>query len=88
MFLRLLYGARASLEVAMLSTVVTVSLGVFVGLLAGYFRGWVDTVVSRLTELVMVFPSLLFLIAIRVTDRRRGSTRSPSASCRRVCSRS
>ena len=67
MFLRLLYGARASLEVAMVSTFITVAIGVIMGLLAGYFRGWVDTVVSRLTELVMVFPSLLFLIALRIT---------------------
>ena len=67
MFLRLLYGARASLEVAILSTAITVAIGVIMGLLAGYFRGWVDTVVSRLTELVMVFPSLLFLIALRIT---------------------
>jgi peptide/nickel transport system permease protein len=61
MFLRLLYGARASLEVAMLSTFVTVTIGVIMGMLAGYFR------VSRLTEMVMVFPALLFLIALRVT---------------------
>ncbi len=67
MFLRLLYGARASLEVAVLATFVTVSIGVIMGLLAGYFRGWVDTLVSRLTEMVMVFPALLFLIALRVT---------------------
>ena len=67
MFLRLLYGARASLEVAIISTFVTVAVGVVMGLIAGYFRGWVDTVVSRLTELVMVFPSLLFLIALRIT---------------------
>ncbi len=67
MFLRILYGARASLEVAIISTFITVGIGVIMGLLAGYFRGWVDTVVSRLTELVMVFPALLFLIAIRIT---------------------
>jgi ABC-type dipeptide/oligopeptide/nickel transport system permease subunit len=36
------------------------------GLLAGYFRGWVDTVVSRLIEVVMVFPALLFIIAVRI----------------------
>src|SRR5258708_4486815 len=67
MFLRLIYGARASLEVAILSTIITVGIGVIVGLIAGYFRGWVDTVISRLTELVMVFPALLFLIALRIT---------------------
>ena len=80
MFLRLLYGARASLEVAVLSTFVTVGIGVIMGLLAGYFRGWVDTVVSRLTEMVMVFPALLFLIALRVTigDTLNGDHLRPS----------
>jgi peptide/nickel transport system permease protein/oligopeptide transport system permease protein len=67
LFLRLLYGARASLEVAVFATVLSVGIGIIAGLMAGYFRGWVDTVVSRLTEMVMVFPALLFIIAIRVT---------------------
>jgi len=66
LFLRLLYGAQTSLEVAGLATFGSVSLGVIMGLLAGYFRGWVDTVVSRLIEIVMVFPFLLFIIAVRV----------------------
>jgi peptide/nickel transport system permease protein len=67
MFLRLLYGARTSLEVAVLGTLLTVSIGVLMGLIAGYFRGAVDTIVSRLTEMVMIFPALLFIIAVRVT---------------------
>jgi ABC-type dipeptide/oligopeptide/nickel transport system permease subunit len=67
LFLRLLYGARASLEVAVFATFLSVAIGVVMGLLAGFFRGWVDTVVSRLTEMVMVFPALLFIIAVRVT---------------------
>jgi len=66
LFLRLLYGAQTSLEVAVLATLCSVALGVLMGLLAGYFRGWVDTVVSRMIEIVMVFPSLLFIIAVRV----------------------
>jgi ABC-type dipeptide/oligopeptide/nickel transport system permease subunit len=66
LFLRLLYGAQTSLEVAVFATLGSVGLGVFMGLLAGYFRGWVDTVVSRLIEIVMVFPFLLFIIAVRV----------------------
>jgi len=65
LFLRLLYGAQTSLEVAGLATLGSVALGVIMGLLAGYFRGWVDTVVSRLVEIVMVFPALLFIIAVR-----------------------
>jgi ABC-type dipeptide/oligopeptide/nickel transport system permease subunit len=66
LFLRLLYGAQTSIEVAVFATLGSVSLGVIMGLLAGYFRGWVDTVVSRLIEVVMVFPFLLFIIAVRV----------------------
>jgi ABC-type dipeptide/oligopeptide/nickel transport system permease subunit len=66
LFLRLLYGAQTSLEVAVLATICSVGLGVIMGLLAGYFRGWVDTVVSRLIEIVMVFPFLLFIIALDV----------------------
>jgi peptide/nickel transport system permease protein len=66
LFLRLLYGAQTSLEVAGLATIGSVSLGVVMGLLAGYFRGWVDTLISRLIEIVMVFPFLLFVIALRV----------------------
>jgi ABC-type dipeptide/oligopeptide/nickel transport system permease subunit len=65
LFLRLLYGAQTSLEVAGLATLGSVALGVLMGLLAGYFRGWVDTVVSRLVEITMVFPALLFIIAVR-----------------------
>ena len=67
LFLRLLYGAQTSLEVAVLATLFAVFIGVIMGLLAGYFRGWVDTVVSRLTEMIMVFPGLLFIIAIQAT---------------------
>jgi len=66
LFLRLLYGAQTSLEVALLATFGSVALGLVMGLLAGYFRGWVDTVISRLIEMVMVFPFLLFIIALRV----------------------
>ncbi|HEY6961724.1 MAG TPA: ABC transporter permease [Gaiellaceae bacterium] len=66
LFLRILYGAQTSLEVAVFATLGSVAIGVVMGTLAGYFRGWVDTVVSRLIEVVMVFPFLLFLIAVRV----------------------
>ena len=65
LFLRLFYGAQTSLEVAFLATFGSVTLGVIMGLLAGYFRGWVDTAVSRMIEIVMVFPALLFIIAVR-----------------------
>ena len=66
-FLRLLYGAQVSLEVAVLSTLLVMLIGVIVGLMAGYFRGYVDTIVSRVTEITMAFPALLFIIALAST---------------------
>jgi peptide/nickel transport system permease protein len=66
-FLRLLYGARVSFEVAVFSTLLGVSVGVLLGALAGYYGGLADSVVSRLTELVMVFPFILFAIALAAT---------------------
>ena len=66
-FLRLLYGARVSLEVAIFSTIGVMILGVILGASAGYFRGTTDTVISRLTEITMAFPLLLFMIALAAT---------------------
>jgi peptide/nickel transport system permease protein len=66
-FLRLLYGARVSLEVAVLSTLSTTVIGVLLGSTAGYFRGWVDTIISRIIEVTMAFPYLLFVIALAAT---------------------
>jgi peptide/nickel transport system permease protein len=66
-FLRLLYGARVSFEVAILATIGSISIGVLLGSMAGYFRGWVDTVISRVTEITMAFPALLFIIALAST---------------------
>jgi peptide/nickel transport system permease protein len=67
LFLRLLYGGRTSLEVAVFATFFSVGLGVLCGALAGYFRGATDTVISRLSEIVMAFPALLFIIALSAT---------------------
>ena len=66
-FLRLLYGARVSLEVAIFSTIGVMIIGVILGSMAGYFRGWPDTIISRVTEISMAFPVLLFVIALAAT---------------------
>src|ERR671927_243529 len=66
-FLRLLYGAQVSLEVALGATALSIVVGVIMGSLAGYHGGWIDTVVSRITEIVMAFPILLFIIALAST---------------------
>ncbi len=58
-FSRTVYGARVSLEVALLATGIAVLIGVTIGLVAGFYRGWVDTLLSRLTDVVLAFPILL-----------------------------
>jgi peptide/nickel transport system permease protein len=63
-FARVLYGARVSLEVAIVATALSVSIGVVVGMLAGFYRGWVDTVLSRLIDVLLAFPILLLAIGL------------------------
>lgn len=63
---RVLYGARISLLVATGATALALILGISLGLLAGYFGGWIDAVVNRLTETAMAFPNLLLAVGIAV----------------------
>ncbi|HEY7706932.1 MAG TPA: ABC transporter permease [Gaiellaceae bacterium] len=74
--LRLLYGARVSLMVAIGATLLSMFIGVLLGATAGFFRGWIDSLISRLTEIVMAFPLLLFVIALAATvgDRMQDIT--------------
>ncbi|HEV2591142.1 MAG TPA: ABC transporter permease subunit, partial [Gaiellaceae bacterium] len=61
-FIRVLDGGRASLEIGLLAALVSLVLAVPIGAVAGYFGGWIDAVVSRVTETAMAFPLLLFLV--------------------------
>src|SRR3954447_635267 len=70
-FLRLLYGAQVSLEVALLSTLFASLIGMILGSVAGYFRGTIDTVISRITEVTMALPFLLLAIALSSTVGQR-----------------
>nr|WP_042180040.1 ABC transporter permease [Kibdelosporangium sp. MJ126-NF4]CEL14173.1 Dipeptide transport system permease protein DppC (TC 3.A.1.5.2) [Kibdelosporangium sp. MJ126-NF4]CTQ88540.1 Dipeptide transport system permease protein DppC (TC 3.A.1.5.2) [Kibdelosporangium sp. MJ126-NF4] len=60
---RVLYGARASLEVGVLSVLLAVVVGVPLGLLAGYWR-WLDAVVSRMADLMLAFPFLILAVGL------------------------
>jgi peptide/nickel transport system permease protein len=63
---RMIWGARISLSVGLISTVLLVSIGTFLGSLAGYFGGWIDIVISRVIEVFQCFP-VFFLILIVVS---------------------
>jgi peptide/nickel transport system permease protein len=58
-FSRVLSGARVSLEVAFIGTGLSVLIGVTMGMIAGYFRGWVDTAIARTIDILLAFPVLL-----------------------------
>jgi peptide/nickel transport system permease protein len=63
-FSRTVYGARVSLIVAFVSTGLATIFGVIAGLLAGYFRGWTDTVISRSVDVLLAIPYLLLAIGL------------------------
>ncbi|MEI7778250.1 MAG: ABC transporter permease [Actinomycetes bacterium] len=63
---RILYGARVSLTIAFLATMLGLIIGVVAGITAGYFGGWIDTILSRLMDIIYAFPVLLFSIALLV----------------------
>jgi len=68
--LRLLDGGRTSLEIGIFGAFVALLVGVPLGVVSGYFGGFTDTVVSRLTESIMAFPLILFLVfaSVRLAD--------------------
>jgi len=63
-FTRILYGGRVSLTVGLLSTFLSIALGVLVGALSGYFGGWVDSVLMRVTDAFLTFPTIFVLIIL------------------------
>lgn len=67
--IRLLDGGRTSLEIGVLAALIAAAIGVLLGSAAGYFGGWIDILVARLTETLMAFPLLLFLIFASVRLR-------------------
>ncbi|HTG46490.1 MAG TPA: ABC transporter permease [Actinomycetota bacterium] len=64
LFVRVMYGAQTSLYVALSATVLEVVMGVFFGILAGYYRGKVDTVISRACDIFFALPTLLLILGI------------------------
>ncbi len=61
---RVIYGTRTSLEVGIIGTALATIVGVTLGLLAGFYRGWVDTGLSRFADVVLSFPILLLGLGI------------------------
>jgi ABC-type dipeptide/oligopeptide/nickel transport system permease subunit len=61
---RLVYGARVSLSAGIVSQAIALLIGLSMGLIAGYYGGWIDELVMRLADVTLAFPTLLLLIAM------------------------
>jgi peptide/nickel transport system permease protein len=61
---RIMFGSRISLQIGFVAVGIAGSLGILLGLVSGYFGGWIDNVLSRLMDLLLAFPLLLFAIAL------------------------
>jgi peptide/nickel transport system permease protein len=64
LFIRVIYGARTSLTIALGATAISVVIGVTLGLISGFYRGKVDTVISRFTDVVLSLPVLLLALGL------------------------
>jgi peptide/nickel transport system permease protein len=64
LFSRLLYGARTSLIIGLLANGISLLIGTLIGLIAGYFQGWIGAALMRFTDLMMAFPALLLAICL------------------------
>jgi peptide/nickel transport system permease protein len=64
---RVLYGGQISLSVGLIGIVITLSLGMLIGGVSGYFGGWIDTVLMRFVELIMSIPGLYLILTLRAS---------------------
>ncbi|KFI73138.1 peptide ABC transporter permease [Bifidobacterium minimum] len=72
-YTRVVYGTRTSLSVGVLATLLVVLVGSMIGAIAGFFGGWVDAVLSRLTDIFLALPILLGAIVVLQMFRTNGS---------------
>lgn len=61
---RMIWGSRISISIGFVAVGIQLAIGVFFGALAGYYRGWVDTLIMRFIEIVMCFPTFFLIIAL------------------------
>ncbi|HYF27949.1 MAG TPA: ABC transporter permease [Baekduia sp.] len=74
---RLLYGARNSLFIGITAALITTFMAMLLGVLAGYFRGWTDALISRLLDVMWAFPVLLLGVALGVSLQLGGLNLGP-----------
>ena len=73
-----MYGGRTSLFIGIVSALITTLLATMLGLLAGYYRGWTDAVISRAMDVIWAFPVILLAIALGLVARGRRPADRPA----------
>src|SRR6266542_5866094 len=63
-FSRIVWGSRASIEAGVLATLLAMAIALPIGLAAGYYRGWIDPVIARLTDVLLAFPFLILAVGL------------------------
>jgi nickel transport system permease protein len=63
-FSRLLYGIRTTVFLALVAMIATIAIGTILGVMAGFFRGWIDEVIMRICDIMLSFPSEVMILAI------------------------
>ncbi|MDP9285682.1 MAG: ABC transporter permease [Actinomycetota bacterium] len=61
---RIIWGSRASIQAGVLATVLAMVIAVPIGIVAGYYRGWIDPVIARLTDVLLAFPFLVLAVGL------------------------
>jgi peptide/nickel transport system permease protein len=63
-FTRVIYGSQISIKLALAVQAITLAMGLVLGLLSGYYGGWIDVIIMRIADIVMSFPLLIIAIAL------------------------
>jgi peptide/nickel transport system permease protein len=61
---RIIWGARASIQAGVLATLLAMAIALPIGLVSGYYRGWIDAVISRATDVLLAFPFLILAVGL------------------------
>ncbi len=61
---RLLFGARISLEVGVFASLISLFIGTSLGIISGYYGKWIDSIIMRITDIMLAFPFILFVVAL------------------------
>ena len=79
MLSRIIWGARASIQAGVFATLLAIVIGVPIGIVAGYYRGWIDPVIARLTDVLLAFPFLILAVGPRGDPRAVADERDDRA---------